>query len=195
MEKKKGPAAGKTSARKGTSFSGNTAAGRNAAAEEIGTAAENGRADENGATDENGTAVENGIAAKNGAAERKSGGEKKAPARAKAPAKDGSAAENRKDEPVREIGHGALAKIWSRRMALIGLKRIYETALAGARTEIRDEDGALIEVKFNPSAANAATKAIEVANRMMGYAAPEDAHDTADLSLRVEFGDWEEYAE
>ncbi len=95
--------------------------------------------------------------------------------------------------PAREATD-PLAKIWSRRMALIGLKRIYETALAGARIEIRDEDGALVEVKFNPSAANAATKAIEVANRMMGYAAPEE-EDPTDLSLRVEFGDWEEYAE
>ena len=78
-------------------------------------------------------------------------------------------------------------------MALLGLKRIYETALEGARIEIRDEDGALVEVKFNPSAANAATKAIEIANRMMGYAAPEE--DAAEeLSLSVDLGDAEEFA-
>ena len=88
----------------------------------------------------------------------------------------------------------ALEKLWSRRMALIGLKRIYETALEGARTEIRDEDGALVEVKFNPTAANAATKAIEAANRMLGYTVPEE--DTAgDTLFSVELGEAEEYAE
>ena len=92
-----------------------------------------------------------------------------------------------------DTGKGPLEKIWSRRMALLGLKRIYETALEGARIEIRDEDGALVEVKFNPSAANAATKAIEIANRMMGYAAPEE--DAAEeLSLSVDLGDAEEFA-
>ncbi len=90
-------------------------------------------------------------------------------------------------------GKSPLEKIWSRRMALLGLKRIYETALEGARIEIRDEDGALVEVKFNPSAANAATKAIEIANRMMGYAAPEE--DAAEeLSLSVDLGEAEEFA-
>lgn len=90
-------------------------------------------------------------------------------------------------------GKDPLEKIWSRRMALLGLKRIYETALEGARIEVRDEDGALVEVKFNPSAANAATKAIEIANRMMGYAAPEE--DAADgLSLSVDLGEAEEFA-
>ncbi len=88
----------------------------------------------------------------------------------------------------------ALEKIWSRRMALIGLKRIYETALEGARIEIRDEDGALVEVKFNPSAANAATKAIEAANKMLGYAAPEEEKAGASL-FSVELGEAEDFAE
>ena len=79
-------------------------------------------------------------------------------------------------------------------MALIGLKRIYETALEGARIEIRDEDGTLVEVKFNPSAANAATKAIEAANRMLGYTAPEEDATEATL-FSVELGEAEEYAE
>lgn len=91
-----------------------------------------------------------------------------------------------------------LQRIWSRRMALVGLKRIYHAALEGARTEIRDEDGALVEVKFNPTAANAATKAIEVANRMLGYTAPEgdgegEGADGAG-ALRVTLGDAEELA-
>ncbi len=88
----------------------------------------------------------------------------------------------------------SLEKIWSRRMALLGLKRIYETALEGARVEVRDEDGALVEVKFNPSAANAATKAIEVANRMLGYSAPEDGEEAA-LTLTVDLGEAAEWAE
>lgn len=95
----------------------------------------------------------------------------------------------------RETGQTkALEKLWSRRMALIGLKRIYETALEGARIEIRDEDGTLVEVKFNPSAANAATKAIEAANRMLGYTAPEEDAAAGGL-FSVELGEAEEYAE
>ena len=61
-----------------------------------------------------------------------------------------------------------------------------------ARTEIRDEDGALVEVKFSPTAAAAATKAIEVANRMLGYTTPEERE--SDLSLCVEFGESEALA-
>lgn len=86
-----------------------------------------------------------------------------------------------------------LERIWSRQMALRGLKRIYEAAIEGARTEVRDKDGALVEVKFNPSAANAATKAIEVANRMLGYTAPEETEE-ADCLVTVELGDAEEFA-
>lgn len=80
-------------------------------------------------------------------------------------------------------------------MALTGLKRIFETALEGARVEIRDEDGALVEVKFNPSAANAATKAIEAANRMLGYATPAEEEEAAGGLFCVSFGEAEEYAE
>lgn len=87
-----------------------------------------------------------------------------------------------------------LEKIWSRRMALCGLKKIFEAALAGARIEIRDEDGALVEVKFNPTAANAATKAIETANRMLGYTAPDEG-DGEDGFVFVDLGDAEELAE
>lgn len=86
-----------------------------------------------------------------------------------------------------------LQKIWSRRMALLGLKRIYLAALEGARTEIRDGDGALVEVKFNPTAATAATKAIEVANRMLGYTTPEE-EGAEDNHLTVTFVGEEELA-
>ena len=86
-----------------------------------------------------------------------------------------------------------LEKIWSRQMALEGLKRIYEAALEGARQEICDEDGALVEVKFNPTAANAATKAIEAANKMLGYTAPEEDEGEGGLLL-VELGEAEEFA-
>ena len=79
-------------------------------------------------------------------------------------------------------------------MALCGLKRIFEAAIDGARVEIRDEDGALVEVKFNPTAANAATKAIEVANRMLGYTAPEE-NEGEDGLLFIDFGNAEELAE
>ena len=85
-----------------------------------------------------------------------------------------------------------LEKIWSRRMALLGLKRIYLAALEGARSEIRDEDGALVEVKFSPTAAAAATKAIEVANKMLGYTTPDEKE--ADTTICVELGESEALA-
>ena len=97
-----------------------------------------------------------------------------------------------RERPHSETEETKLEKIWSRRMALMGLKRIYLAALEGARTEIRDEDGALVEVKFSPTAAAAATKAIEVANRMLGYTTPEERE--SDLSLCVEFGESEALA-
>ena len=87
-----------------------------------------------------------------------------------------------------------LEKVWSRKIALEGLKRIFETALEGARIEIRDEDGALVEVKFNPSAANAATKAVETANKMLGYTTPNDEEGTEDGSVLVDLGEAEEFA-
>lgn len=97
-----------------------------------------------------------------------------------------------KERPVSEPERQKLEKIWSRRMALWGLKRIYLAALEGARTEIRDKDGALVEVKFSPTAAAAATKAIEVANRMLGYTTPDERE--SDLSLCVELGESEALA-
>ena len=93
----------------------------------------------------------------------------------------------------KERDRARLERIWSREMALQGLIRIYETALEGARTEVRDENGALVEVKFNPTAANAATKAIEAANKMLGYTAPEEEGEE-DLLLTVSLGDAEEFA-
>ena len=77
-------------------------------------------------------------------------------------------------------------------MALWGLKRIYLAALEGARSEIRDEDGALVEVKFNPTAATAATKAIEVANKMLGYTTPSEGEEGGHLT--VAFFEGEELA-
>ena len=88
-----------------------------------------------------------------------------------------------------------LEKTWSREMALCGLKRIYETALEGARTEVRDKDGALVEVKFSPTALGAATKAIEVANRMLGYTSPEEEEGETEGLLSVELGEAEAFAE
>lgn len=91
--------------------------------------------------------------------------------------------------PAAEKRGEPLERIWSRRMALLGLKRIYLAALEGARVEVRDRDGVLVEVKFSPTAAAAATKAIEVANRMLGYTAPEERE--GDTHLTVELADAE----
>jgi hypothetical protein len=87
-----------------------------------------------------------------------------------------------------------MAILLSRKDALEGLKRIFETALEGARIEVRDEEGALREVKFNPSAANAATKAVETANRMLGYTTPDGEDEPCDGDITVDLGDAEEYA-
>ncbi len=100
--------------------------------------------------------------------------------------------ENEKDN-AKQSADTRLEKIWSRQMALRGLKRIVEMALLGACTEVRDEDGALVEVKFSPQAAGAATKAIEVANRMLGYSAP-DEDEQEDRFVTVELGEAEDFA-
>lgn len=96
--------------------------------------------------------------------------------------------------PLGAAERARLEKIWSRQMALEGLKKIYRAALEGARQEICDGDGALVEVKFNPTAANAATKAIEAANKMLGYTAPEEEAAAAG-TVSVELGEAEEFAE
>ena len=102
---------------------------------------------------------------------------KKARGAATAGSGDAPASEGKKNE--------ALEKIWSRRMALVGLKRIYLAALEGARVEVRDRDGVLVEVKFSPTAAAAATKAIEVANKMLGYSSPEESEGDTHLVVEL----------
>lgn len=87
----------------------------------------------------------------------------------------------------------ALRRIWSRADALRGLKRVTRVSLQAAKQIIRDDDGAVAEIRFNPSAANAATKAIEAANRLMGYGAPPD--DDADTQLVIRFEDTEDFAQ
>ena len=94
----------------------------------------------------------------------------------------------------RDRERALLEEVWSRKTALEGLKRIFETALEGARIEVRDEEGALREVKFNPSAANAATKAVETANRMLGYTTPDGDEESPDGDITVDLGDAEEFA-
>lgn len=94
-----------------------------------------------------------------------------------------------------EKERASLEKVWSRKAALEGLKRIFETALEGARVEVRDEEGALLEVKFNPSAANAATKAVETANRMLGYQEPDgEESGEGETDFTVELGEAREFA-
>ena len=111
--------------------------------------------------------------------------------------KKGAAKTKKKTEPApteRDRERALLEEVWSRKTALEGLKRIFETALEGARIEIRDEEGALREVKFNPSAANAATKAVETANRMLGYTTPDGEEEDCDGDITVDLGDAEEFA-
>ena len=111
--------------------------------------------------------------------------------------KKGAAKAKKKPETApteRDRERALLEEVWSRKTALEGLKRIFETALEGARIEVRDEEGALREVKFNPSAANAATKAVETANRMLGYTTPDGEEESPDGDITVDLGDAEEFA-
>ena len=74
------------------------------------------------------------------------------------------------------------------------LKRVVAVSLEAARQETPGEDGAPARVTYNPSAANAATKAIEVLNRLLGYGAPE-TEEEGDGSLTVLFSEGEEYTQ
>ena len=66
-------------------------------------------------------------------------------------------------------------------------------SIEAARQEITDEDGEVSEVKFNPSAANAATKAIEAANRLCGYD-DEPAEKDEDDEIVICFEEGKEFA-
>jgi len=87
-----------------------------------------------------------------------------------------------------------LQGIWSRAMALRGLKKVVKVSLEAAKVPTLDENGEIVDVKFNPSAANAATKAIETANKMLGYNLPDDESDECDSELTVIFDGAEEYS-
>ncbi len=80
-----------------------------------------------------------------------------------------------------------LEKIWSREEALLELKRVVRASIDGTNEEVRTKDGDT-EVRFNPSAANAATKAIEVANRLAGYGDEEEEDDDREIVVRFESG-------
>ncbi len=88
-----------------------------------------------------------------------------------------------------------LEGIWSRAMALRGLKKVLGVSLEAAKIPTLDENGEVVEVRYNPSAANAATKAIETANKMLGYNLPgeNDEHEDDDV-LTVVFEGMEEYS-
>ena len=87
-----------------------------------------------------------------------------------------------------------LRKIWSRRMAVEGYKKVYLASLEGTRTEILDGNGDVVEVKYNPSAANAATKALDALCRLLGYSAPAEPQEDEDGEIVVELGEAEEYS-
>ena len=87
-----------------------------------------------------------------------------------------------------------LQRIWSRRMAVEGYKKIYLAALEGTRIEILDDNGDVVEVKYNPSAANAATKALDALCRLLGYSLPPEPTDETDGEITVELGEAEEYS-
>lgn len=79
-----------------------------------------------------------------------------------------------------------LKEIWSREEALSALKRLYLAAMEGTLERVVDKSGA-VTVQFNSTAASTATKAIEAANKMMGYQKPDEAADAPDTAISVEF--------
>lgn len=106
-------------------------------------------------------------------------------ARSRAKKADGEALKKERED-------AELRKIWTRSDALRGLKQVVSVSIEAARQEICGEDGEVSEVRFNPSAANAATKAIEAANRLCGYG--EEEKEEADDELVICFEDGGELA-
>ncbi len=102
-----------------------------------------------------------------------------------------------KKEKKRGETEEKLAGIWSRAMALRGLKKVLGVSLEAARIPTLDENGDVVDIKYNPSAANAATKAIETANKMLGYNLPDEEGEDVDdeATLTVIFDGMEEYSE
>ena len=86
-----------------------------------------------------------------------------------------------------------LEKLWTRKMAVEGFKKIYRVSLEGAQTEILDGNGDVVEVKYNPSAANAARSALEALNRLLGYGATAEEDDGGEIVVIL--GEAEEYSE
>ena len=85
-----------------------------------------------------------------------------------------------------------LERLWSRRMAIEGFKKIYRVSIEGARTEILGDNGEVVDVKYNPSAANAARAALESLNRLLGYSSPVE--EEVDDDIVVILGDAEEFS-
>jgi hypothetical protein len=78
-------------------------------------------------------------------------------------------------------------KYWSREKALSALNEVVAVSIEAAKNT---------ESKFNSQAANAATKAIEIANKIMGYgSAGSEESGEDESSLTVEFSGDEELAE
>ncbi len=100
---------------------------------------------------------------------------------------------DKKESARGDMSEARLVGIWSRAMALRGLKKVLGVSLEAARIPTLDENGAVVDVKYNPSAANAATKAIEVANKMLGYNLP-DGEEDGEESITVIFDGMEEYS-
>lgn len=80
-----------------------------------------------------------------------------------------------------------LCRIWSREEALLALKQLYLTAMEGTLERVVDKKSGEVSVQFNSSAASTATKAIEAANRMMGYQQPQEEDAPGAEGIEVTF--------
>lgn len=82
-------------------------------------------------------------------------------------------------------------------MALRKLKKLMDVSIAASCTEARDKKDGSPVIEYDSSAMNAATKAIDTANKMLGYqdADGKDGADAGGVSITVDFHGREELAE
>lgn len=87
----------------------------------------------------------------------------------------------------------AVRRKWSRADSVDALVRIYSASAEATRREVFDDDGFLERVEYNPAAANAATKAVEGLNKMLGYNEPDKSQ--VDAVISVDLGDFDEFSD
>jgi phage terminase small subunit len=80
---------------------------------------------------------------------------------------------------------------WTREDSLNALREIVEKGLEATRTPIFDENGEVVDYKFDPSAARVVRDAVESLNKMQGYNEPEKSE--VDAVISVAFADGSDF--